>query len=199
MKWCSSGRSTPVLAKPAILWKTPPRTWLNPWSWYPRSNYWKDISPVSLSRLIELVMSPWDPFYQHRLTLILAWISNHMLIKVQDEITFPFPTFRECTVAVWEWMNNLIPYFMRYAITYAWYFCETMLVKGAPGGYWGGQRMGNFLSNKVTTSLLQNRYLCYVLVPISKWVAVTSTRITKHPYTGPNNDNHTTRSIHSHE
>ena len=33
-----------------------------------------------------------------------------MLIKVHDEITFPFPTFRECTAAVWEWMNNLIPY-----------------------------------------------------------------------------------------
>ena len=35
-----------------------------------------------------------DPFYEHGLILILAWISNHMLSKVWDEIS--------CTIAVWE-------------------------------------------------------------------------------------------------
>ena len=69
-----------------------------------------------------------------------------------------------------------------------------MLVKGAPDGYWGDQRMGTF-SNEVTTTLLKNRYLCYVLVPISKSVAVTSTRITRHLYTGPNNDKQRDQSI----
>ena len=29
------------------------------------------------------------PFYLHGLTLILAWISNHLPGKVCDEITYP--------------------------------------------------------------------------------------------------------------
>ena len=33
------------------------------------------------------------PFYQHGLTLIPAWISNYMPIKVWDEITYPFLNF----------------------------------------------------------------------------------------------------------
>ena len=33
------------------------------------------------------------PFYQNGLTLIPAWISNHMPSKVWDEITYPLPNF----------------------------------------------------------------------------------------------------------
>ena len=35
----------------------------------------------------------WWPFYQHGLTFIPAWISNHILSKVQDEINYLFPNF----------------------------------------------------------------------------------------------------------
>ena len=39
-------------------------------------------------------------FINRGLTLILAWISNHMLSKVWDEITYPFLNFHGCTVEV---------------------------------------------------------------------------------------------------
>ena len=32
------------------------------------------------------------------------------------EITYPFPNFNSTTVEVWEWMNNLIPYFLILAL-----------------------------------------------------------------------------------
>ena len=41
-----------------------------------------------------------SPFHKHGLTLIPAWISNHMLGKVWDEITYPFLNFNGCTVEV---------------------------------------------------------------------------------------------------
>ena len=37
------------------------------------------------------------PFYQHGLTLIPAWISNHMPSKVWDEITDPLLNFNGYT------------------------------------------------------------------------------------------------------
>ena len=40
------------------------------------------------------------PFYLRGLTLIPAWISNHMPSKVWDEITYPFLNFNGCTVEV---------------------------------------------------------------------------------------------------
>ena len=40
----------------------------------------------------------WGPFYLHGLTLILAWISNHMPNKVWEEITYPFPKFNVVTI-----------------------------------------------------------------------------------------------------
>ena len=47
------------------------------------------------------------PFYQHRLTLIPAWISNYIHYKVWDEITCPFPNFNGAIIEVWEWIRNL--------------------------------------------------------------------------------------------
>ena len=39
-------------------------------------------------------------FYKHGLTLSPAWISNYMLKKVWDEITYSFLSFNGCTVEV---------------------------------------------------------------------------------------------------
>ena len=40
------------------------------------------------------------PFYYHDLTLISAWINNHMASKVWDEIAYPFLNFNGATVEV---------------------------------------------------------------------------------------------------
>ena len=40
------------------------------------------------------------PFYYNGLTLILAWMNNHMLSEVWDEITHPFPNVKGA-VEVW--------------------------------------------------------------------------------------------------
>ena len=42
----------------------------------------------------------WDPFYYHGLSLIPAWISNHLSGKVWDEITYQFLNFNGVTVEV---------------------------------------------------------------------------------------------------
>ena len=44
----------------------------------------------------------WGPFYQHGLTLIPAWISDHMHSKLWGEITYSFPNFNGAIVEVWE-------------------------------------------------------------------------------------------------
>ena len=41
-----------------------------------------------------------DPFDWHGLTLIPAWISNHMPGQVWDETTYTFLNFNDCTVEV---------------------------------------------------------------------------------------------------
>ena len=41
-----------------------------------------------------------SPFYLHGLTLIPAWICNHIQYKVWDEITYPFLNLNGCTVEV---------------------------------------------------------------------------------------------------
>ena len=38
----------------------------------------------------------WDVFYRHGLTLIQVWESNHLLSKLWDGITYPFPNFNGC-------------------------------------------------------------------------------------------------------
>ena len=57
-------------------------------------------------------LAPWPV-----LTLIPAWISNHMPSGVLGEITYPFPNFNVYTVEVWEWINNFIPPFIMDVIT----------------------------------------------------------------------------------
>ena len=57
-------------------------------------------------------------FTKNELTLIPAWLSNDMLSKVWDEITYAFSNFNGCTVEVWEWIRNFIPHFTMDVITY---------------------------------------------------------------------------------
>ena len=56
-------------------------------------------------------------FYYHDLSLILEWMSYNTHHKVWDEITYPFPNFNGAT-DVWTWVNNLIPCFTEFMITY---------------------------------------------------------------------------------
>ena len=51
-------------------------------------------------------------FYSQGITLIPEWMSNHMPSKEWDEIANTFPNFNGCTVEVWEWINNSMPYLM---------------------------------------------------------------------------------------
>ena len=41
--------------------------------------------------------------------------------KVRDEITYPFQNYNGCTVEVWKWISNFIPYFIMDAITYPYW------------------------------------------------------------------------------
>ena len=50
--------------------------------------------------IIETSTMAWASFYQHGLTSIPAWISNHMPSEVWGGITYPFPNFNGCTVEV---------------------------------------------------------------------------------------------------
>ena len=52
-----------------------------------------------------------DSFCWYGLTSIPAWISNHMRIKMWDEIAYPFPNFNGATVEVWKCVSNFIPHF----------------------------------------------------------------------------------------
>ena len=63
-------------------------------------------------------LATWSSFYLDGLTLIPAWISNHMPSKVWDEITYPLPNFSACSIKVWEWISSFIPHFMIDVITY---------------------------------------------------------------------------------
>ena len=40
----------------------------------------------------------WGPFHYHGLTLIQAWMSNHIRYKVWDEITYPLLNFNSANV-----------------------------------------------------------------------------------------------------
>ena len=48
-------------------------------------------------------------------------------------IIYPFPHVKGCTVEIWEWVSNFIPYFTGHVITYP--CCDlgwTMVLKGFP-------------------------------------------------------------------
>ena len=62
--------------------------------------------------------TPGPHLTKHGLTLIPAWIHNHIHYKVWDEIPNPFPNFNGATVEALEWISNFIPHFTEYVITY---------------------------------------------------------------------------------
>ena len=73
-------------------------------------------------------------FYQHGLTVISAWISNHIHYNVWDEITYPFPNFNGCTVEVWEWISNFIPHIGHGLLIHVWIIAveQCALLHGNP-------------------------------------------------------------------
>ena len=48
------------------------------------------------------------------MNLIQAWIRNYIHYKAWDEIPYSFLNFNGAVVEVWEWISNLIPYFILY-------------------------------------------------------------------------------------
>ena len=57
-----------------------------------------------------------DTFYQNGLTLIPAWICNHIHFKEWDEIIYPFLNFSGATIEVWEQiLNNFIQHLTGHA------------------------------------------------------------------------------------
>ena len=69
---------------------------------YPNSQHQASQGATTLKAKVLTYIS-WDPFYSHGLTLIPAWISNHMPCKARDEITDPFLT---STVAPLKFRNG---------------------------------------------------------------------------------------------
>ena len=57
-------------------------------------------------------------FYLHGLTIIPAWINDHVPSEVWDKITYLFPNLNAVTVEVWEWRRNFNPQFVMNVITY---------------------------------------------------------------------------------
>ena len=81
------------------------------------TNNYLSINPNSFYMSIEqnelaLQKKVWGSLYWNGLTLTPAWMSNYIQQKVWDEITYPFTNFNGCTAEVWEWILNLIPYFL---------------------------------------------------------------------------------------
>ena len=61
--------------------------------------------------------------------------SNHIHSKAWDKITYPFLSFQDCAIEVWEWICNLVPYFIMDGNTYpCWDQSQSILIKGAPEG-----------------------------------------------------------------
>ena len=82
--------------------------------------------------LMILILLPREPFYQHGLILIPAWICNHKPSKVWDEIACSFPNFNSSTGEVWGCRGNFTPHFTMDVITYqCWNLSYCLLVKGS--------------------------------------------------------------------
>ena len=76
------------------------------------NNRWNRILRTLSIQMVWLVcfisLYSWGPFYQHGLTSIPEWISNHMPNKVWDEITYPFPNFNGGTVSHSCWSLGMV-------------------------------------------------------------------------------------------
>ena len=102
-------------------WKSSPDMVNNSWYLFKNFiwiNFWLSQMDDLMRALIIFLSSYRDHFYWHGLSLISAWISNHMPDKVWDEITYPFSNFNCAAVEVWEWISNFTPHFTMDLITY---------------------------------------------------------------------------------
>ena len=85
------------------------------------NSYSPQINLFNLSKfdlLSTAVSQKTGPFYLCGLTLIPAWISNHIHYNVWDEVTYPFTNFNREVIEVWGWICNFIPHFAGHVITY---------------------------------------------------------------------------------
>ena len=64
--------------------------------------------------------NPRGPFYWYGLTLIPAWINNHMPKKVWDGVIYSFANFKSCTIEVREWTSNFIEPTIMDVVTNSW-------------------------------------------------------------------------------
>ena len=77
------------------------------------------------------------PVYQHVLTFIPTWISDHRPNRVWGEIMYPLSNFNVVTVEVWEWISNFIAHFMMDVITHpCWDWSLFMLKAKDPKVLW---------------------------------------------------------------
>ena len=87
---------------------------LQPWSQITKLPYTNNTNRSNLTYLNKIC-----PFYSHGLTLIPAWISNHMPSKILVKITYPFSNFYGVTFEVWECISKVTPHFRTCIITYS--------------------------------------------------------------------------------
>ena len=52
--------------------------------------HWAFMRSSTVRDIVRSYIVSCGPFYKHGLTLIPAWISNYILRKVWDQITYPF-------------------------------------------------------------------------------------------------------------
>ena len=102
------------------IWKS--RAWM--WSddclyWWPGTIIWyENFRAIDDSVGVCVCMGPavkrlnvlhiWDPFYEHELTLIPAWINNHLPGKMWNEIAYLFTTFNDCIAACEKQFNSTL-------------------------------------------------------------------------------------------
>ena len=76
-------------------------------------------------------MEPMHLFYQHGLTSIPAWISDHIHYNVWDKLLIS--NFNGCKVEIWEWINNIILHFTMDIIIYpGWDYGYSMILTEVP-------------------------------------------------------------------
>ena len=88
-------------------------------AWQYSLGNWANDSYDLYDKLINIGDS-WSPahFTNTSLTLIPAWINNHIHYKVWDEISYPIPNFNGITIEAWEWISNFISQCTMYVTTY---------------------------------------------------------------------------------
>ena len=66
------------------------------------------------------VLYCWGSFYCHGLTLIPAWISNHMPNEAWDAFAYPFQNLNGCAIEIWQWISDFSPHFIMDIIINPW-------------------------------------------------------------------------------